>query len=142
MSIITIGEISLTIPKNRKYTKVIEVRQGSISGSLMNLTGYVVTGYVRKRAAESSELVKPFVITHNNAGGTLTLVMDNSSVHVTASTGYVDLVFTPPGGTPESYAKGPVSFIDLPTSINAAASASPSPSVSSSASPSSSPSAS
>lgn len=111
-----IGYISFKIPKNRKWTQEIEVREETVDGALVDLTNITVQAQIRRTADLNSELIGTVTVTHNDAGGTLTLVMDNSSNAIVRDTGWIDLVFIT-AGVPETWASGPVKFVDLPTVV-------------------------
>ena len=112
-----VANMPLEISKNRKWTYTFTVRQLTRTGTILPLTGYTIQAQVRTTADEDSLLIKDIVATHDDAGGTVTLVMDNSVTSITHDKGFWDLVMIPPSGIAETWAAGQVDFIDRPTVV-------------------------
>lgn len=97
------------VEKGREFSRSFACKNAA--GAAIDLTGYVVTAEARATERKDSALIITFDVSHTDALGVVTLTYDDyTSPSIKRDSGFYRVVFTAPGGKPDTWIFGDIDF--------------------------------
>ena len=110
---VEVAEYDLVIYKGNDFSMTVSFLDAL--GDPLDLTGWTGYAQIREERSKSSTLIADFTVTHNGAGGVVTMTLADTDTNPSGNKGFYDLLMVDDDGFDETYLTGQVTFVPTVT---------------------------